>query len=178
MIISLLEQASRQEVIRLFEEVFTQSEGETEGKIIRKLVTDLLSSHQQNAVIGFTATIQNTIVGCIIFSKLTLAENQCAYLLSPLAVASKHQQQGIGQALINDGLDQLRRLDIDLVITYGDPNFYTKTGFKQIDEKLIQPPFPLSQPEGWLGQSLSDNSLPILNGKIQCVEAFNDANYW
>ncbi|MCG5517084.1 MULTISPECIES: hypothetical protein [unclassified Ectothiorhodospira] len=41
-----------------------------------------------------------------------------------------------------------------MVLTYGDPNYYSRIGFKPITEALAPAPFTLKQPEGWLGQSL------------------------
>jgi predicted N-acetyltransferase YhbS len=65
-----------------------------------------------------------------------------------------------------------------LVFTYGDPAFYSKTGFEQITEQIVEAPFPLSQPEGWLAQSLDGEPIRAMSGLSKCVEALSDQKYW
>jgi len=64
------------------------------------------------------------------------------------------------------------------VITYGDPNFYSKVGFSVISEKNVPAPLKLSYPEGWLGQSLINDRIDPIAGKSHCVEALNKPNLW
>ena len=64
------------------------------------------------------------------------------------------------------------------MITYGDPAYYSKVGFKQINQDFIEPPYELSMPIGWLAQSLVDKPLEPIQGKTQCVTAFQDINLW
>jgi len=88
------------------------------------------------------------------------------------------QGQGIGQQLIRFGLDELRVRGEELVFTYGDPNYYSKVGFKAVPEKTAKAPFALSQPEGWLGQSLTTVAIEPLPGYARCVAAFNEPDLW
>jgi predicted N-acetyltransferase YhbS len=67
---------------------------------------------------------------------------------------------------------------VDIAATYGDPDFYRRIGFKAITAGEVPAPFPLQQPEGWLGQSLTDAKLAALEGPARCVEAFNDPALW
>ena len=67
---------------------------------------------------------------------------------------------------------------MDLVFTYGDPNFYSKTGFEFIPQDHVQAPYKLSQPEGWLGQSIQGNNLEKIVEPPQCVVAFDNPDYW
>ena len=53
-----------------------------------------------------------------------------------------------------------------------------KVGFRQISPETVAAPFDLSFPEGWLGQSLLNDSTEMPSGKCTCVEAFNDPAYW
>jgi predicted N-acetyltransferase YhbS len=50
-------------------------------------------------------------------------------------------------------------------MTYGDPSYYAKVGFMPISEADAQAPFPLSHPEGWLAQSLTERAMTPLNLK-------------
>ncbi len=176
--ISLFTSANTQEVVALFTDVFSASEGEAEGQLIGKLVLDLINTTAPKDIIGFVAKSDDRIDGCIFFSRFIVPNHQTAYLLSPVAIATQRQGSGIGQTLITYGLNHLKTQHVDLVFTYGDPRFYFKTGFKQINESTVEPPFPLSQPEGWLAQSLHGTAIGTMKGATRCVAALSDQGYW
>ncbi len=126
----------------------------------------------------FVARENNEIIGAVFFSKLTFESGVKAYILSPMATLTKHQGKGIGQKLINFSLDVLRKNGVELAVTYGDSNFYSKVGFKQITEDIVPAPLELSYPEGWLGQSLIGDRIDPIVGKSYCVEALNKQDLW
>ncbi len=95
-----------------------------------------------------------------------------------MAIRTGHQRQGIGQELIKYGLSVLKEEGVELVLTYGDPRFYSKIGFRVVTEALVPPPLRLSQPEGWMAQSLVGDQIEPIVGKSYCVEALNRAEYW
>jgi putative acetyltransferase len=63
---------------------------------------------------------------CLLDAPLRLLEVQ---VLSPLAVLPERQRQGIGAALIRDGLERLDRQAAPLVFLEGDPAYYRGRGF-------------------------------------------------
>ncbi len=176
--ISRFNTADADKVIELFTNVFTASEGESEGATIGALVSDLITSTNPSDLIGFVALEGDQILGCIFFSRFNVPTSQSAFILSPVAIADDVQGSGIGQRLINYGLSHLKALDVELVFTYGNPSYYSKTGFEQIDEGQVEAPFPLSQPIGWLAQSLDGNPIQSMHGTTQCVAALSDPKYW
>ena len=176
--ISLFNSSYTQAVIELYTEVFSASENESEGQLIGKLVSDLIATTAPQDLIGCVATTNNCIVGCIFFSRFVVPGREVAFILSPVAVSTSVQGTGIGQQLINYGLNYLKSQNVGLVFTYGDPNFYSKTGFKQISECVVKAPFELSQQEGWLAQSLDGSPIKAMQGVTQCVEALSDQKYW
>jgi len=167
-----------QSVIDLFAKVFSESEGKDEGELVAHLVSDLIVTTDERDIVGFVAGLDEEIVGCIFFSRLTLPNDKVAFILSPVAVATEQQGNGIGQELIRFGIGHLRSKDVDLVFTYGDPAFYSKVGFQQISEDIVKAPLKLTQPEGWLAQSLRNSVIEAANGSSQCVEALNKQVYW
>ena len=174
---SLFELRQSQEVIELFINVFSDSEGPDEGKSIGKLVTELITTSASD-LFGFVATDNEKIIGCIFFSRLILQNNVNVFILSPVAVNTINQGKGIGQQLIRFGIHHLKEQGVELVFTYGDPNYYKKLGFVHIREKSIKAPFKLTHPEGWLGQSLTGDKITIVSGTSHCVEALNKQEYW
>ena len=175
---SLFSESKTKEVIDLFKRVFSESESEAEGQAIADFVGNLIATTKSQDLIGCIAEENEIIVGCIFFSRFTVPSGQDAFILSPVAVSTDVQGTGVGQKLIQYGLDHLRSLNVSLVFTYGDPSFYSKTGFEQINEDIVKAPFHLSQPIGWLAQSLNGHEIQAMAGPTQCVEALNDPSLW
>jgi predicted N-acetyltransferase YhbS len=174
----ILNKNYQEEVTSLFTSVFTSSEGEKEGRLIGNLVSELTSGTDNQEIICFGTYIEESIIGSIFFSRLRFNEPIQVYMLAPIAVSTGHQGKGVGQALINYGLKELKNRSVAVAITYGDPSFYSKVGFRALSENVIQAPLKLSMPEGWLGQSLTGDPIPTISERPTCVKEFNDAAYW
>lgn len=162
----------------LFLDTFTRSEGSAEGKLIANLVQELIAQTDPRDLCGFIAVDEERIVGAVFFSRLVFEAAAEVFMMAPVAVHSDFQGKGIGQKLIRFGLQQMKEKGTQIAITYGDPAFYSKTGFQPLPQDLVPPPLELSQPVGWLGQSLTGNSIPKLPGPSRCVSAFNNPAYW
>lgn len=166
-------------IIDLCASTFTASAGDDEGARIRRLVTDLLCSTPEDDVVVFRAHDGPLLLGCIAFSRLRYdLDDRTVFLLAPVAVRTDRQGEGIGQRLLAFGLAELRRRGVDVVLTYGDPSYYSKVGFQPITEDVARAPLPLSLPHGWLGQSLTSQSLEPFAGACRCVPALDSPDYW
>ncbi|PMG98055.1 GNAT family N-acetyltransferase [Vibrio lentus] len=170
-------------ITQLFTQTFTDSEGENEGKTVGKLANDLLMTTDPTELLCFVAEddsieSDSTIVGAIIFTPLSFNDETKAYLLSPVAVSTQVQKRGIGQKLINFGLQALKEQGVELAVTYGDPSYYSRVGFEQITIEQIPVPFELSYPNGWLGQSLIGREIKVASQQSSCVKGLAHAEYW
>jgi len=174
----ILSQSSQDEVTSLFTSVFTSSEGEEEGSLIGHLASKLSSGIDNQDIVCFGTYEEESIIGSIFFTRLRFKDAIQVYMLAPVAVGTEHQRKGVGQALINYGLKELKNRSVAVVITYGDPSYYSKVGFRALSESVIQAPLTLSMPEGWLGQSLTGEPIPTINERPICVKEFNDPAYW
>jgi predicted N-acetyltransferase YhbS len=162
----------------LFVSVFSESEGEQEGALIGSLAKELIATTKSRDLYGFVAVDGEQMVGAIFFSRLTFEKDMDVFILSPVAVHTEYQGMGIGQALITLGLQELKKRGVGVVTTYGDPAFYSKVGFHPLSQDMIEAPLELSQPEGWLGQSLTDDSIEPIPGCCSCVKALDHPAYW
>ena len=83
-------------------------------------------------IVSLVADAGNAIVGHILFSPATLPG--CPELrimgLAPMAVAPARQRQGIGAALIHEGMEQCRRLGFGAIIVLGHAGYYPRFGFR------------------------------------------------
>ena len=172
------DQSDLEPIVTLFTRVFTASEGQAEGSLVGNLVAELVPTTAPQDIYGFTATESETLVGCIFLSRLRFENSVGAFLLSPVAVHTDFQRQGIGQSLIRFALEQLRKDGIELVFTYGDPDYYASVGFKCITEAIARAPCKLTRPEGWLCQSLTGAEITPIAGQSRCVKALDKPEYW
>jgi predicted N-acetyltransferase YhbS len=173
-----LSKKNQEQVTSIFTSVFTSSEGENEGRLIGNLASELSSGTDNEEIICFGTYEEELIIGAIFFTRLRFNQDIQVYMLAPVAVSTKHQGKGIGQALISYGLNELENRSVAVALTYGDPSFYSKVGFQALSESVIQAPLKLSMPEGWLGQSLTKGPIPTINERPKCVKEFNDPVYW
>ena len=173
-----LDKNSKEEVETLFTSVFSSSEGDKEGNQIGNLALKLCSKADNQEIICIGAYEKESIIGAIFLTHLRFNKSIKVFMLAPVAVSTKHQGKGVGQALINYGLDDLKHRSVAVAITYGDLSFYSRVGFQALSENIIQAPLKLSMSEGWLGQSLTGEPIQTIHGRPTCVEEFNNPAYW
>jgi putative acetyltransferase len=89
----------------------------------------LVNNLRQNgdAVISLVAEKNGRIVGHVLFSKLKAPMRSCS--LAPVGVHPSFQRQGIGSALIREGLKQVKEKGWRFVFVFGDPAYYQHFGF-------------------------------------------------
>ena len=168
-----------QQITDVFYNSFSASEGRAEGELIRTLVANLLEDTPKPDMFIFAALHDNTVIGCAVFSRLTYTNDaRDVFILSPMAIHPNHQNKGIGQTLLRESIALLKDHGIDILMTYGDPNYYGKVGFLPVTEEVAPPPFPLSIPIGWIGQSLHGAKIAPLQGTCTCVSALNNPAIW
>jgi putative acetyltransferase len=97
------------------------------------LEANLVDALRQQAqpVVSLVAEADQTVVGHILFSPVSLAGHPDAMImgLAPMAVAPDHQRQGIGSALVSAGLERCKQLGFGAVVVLGHPEYYPRFGF-------------------------------------------------
>jgi predicted N-acetyltransferase YhbS len=166
------------DLTQLFTSTFGYSEGEDEGALIGSLVAKLSAGIDGREIHCFGAVENELLVGAIFFTRLQFADRAPIYMLAPVAVSTDHQKSGVGKALIRHGLNELANQGALVAVTYGDPSYYEKVGFKPLSESVLKAPLALSMPHGWLGQSLTQEAIHARAERPTCVEAFRDPAYW
>ena len=80
--------------------------------------------------VSLVAVSEGRTVGHIAFSKADTGDSETGwFLLGPLAVQPDAQGQGIGSALVESGLAQLRARHASGCVLVGDPGYYSRFGF-------------------------------------------------
>ena len=151
-----------------------------EGKKLVHLIDDFIQEKNKNEIISLTAVINNEIVGFVSFSPIFFNENIniSGYILAPVAVLPRFQNQGVGTELINTGMKLLKKDNLDFLFVYGHPKYYSKFGFNKKDSKLFIPPYKLGYPNGWLGINLTQIKIPKTEIKFSCIDALSSEELW
>ena len=111
---------------QITEAAFAQAEHSsgTEGTIVDAL------RHAHALTISLVAEDGGALLGHVAFSSVEIDGQQCHWFgLGPVSVRPDRQRQGIGTALIAEGLARLRALDARGCVVLGDPAYYGRFGF-------------------------------------------------
>ncbi|ADP17604.1 acetyltransferase, GNAT family protein 21 [Achromobacter xylosoxidans A8] len=83
--------------------------------------------------LSLVARVDGRIAGHVAFSPVTVSDGSADwYGLGPVAVLPELQGQGIGAALVRDGLERLKALGAAGCVVMGDPAYYGRFGFAQM----------------------------------------------
>jgi len=143
---------------------------------LRPLVEALLV--EKTGTLSLIACVDETIVGHLLFTICSVSGRyEDVALLGPLAVAPPHRRQGIGSAVVREGLRLLSEDRVVSVYVLGDPAYYNRFGFSP--EGKVVPPYIL--PDDWLGawqsHSLKKLDRP-LGGKLRVPRAWEQPTLW
>ena len=119
--------------LELVEKVFTESECEENGKLVRSLVEEIRSKRFYLPELELIMVDSNTdeVIGYVNFARFHLGgkyEDELL-LLSPVAVKTELQRQHISKELIEYGLEKGKTLGYKAVIVEGNPMNYRNRGF-------------------------------------------------
>jgi putative acetyltransferase len=113
-------------------------EGDGEAKLVAQL-------HDGNhTILSLVYEHEGDILGHIHFSKgsiETLEGRWPAAALGPMSVRPDHQKQGIGGALIAEGLKRIKDKGVPGVLLLGHPTYYPRFGFMPAYQFGIQSDF-------------------------------------
>ena len=85
--------------------------------------------------VSLVAELDGRVVGHIAFSPITMSDGTADwYGMGPVSVLPQVQRQGIGKALVPEGLARLKGLDARGCCLVGHPEYYRKFGFQNTPE--------------------------------------------
>jgi len=156
--------------------------GPGEGPGIADLVADLLDDPTGAPRLSLLAERDGRPLGHILFTRATLSPDPGgieARLLCPLAVSPELQEQGIGGALIREGLSRLREAGCDLVFVLGHPGYYPRHGFRRCRPVSAPYPVPVQNADAWMVRGLSPDALERVEGTTPgCAMALDQPHLW
>ena len=75
---------------------------------VGSLASELSSNIDNEEIICFGAYEEESLIASIFFTHLRFNDGILVYMLAPVAVSTEHQGKGVGQALIQYGLNELK----------------------------------------------------------------------
>ena len=129
---------------------------------------------QAQPVVSLVAEENGEVIGHVMFSPVSLSgrPNLKVMGLAPMAVAPKHQQKGIGSALVRTGLEKCRQLGFDAVVVLGHPAYYPRFGFVTSSRFGIDSEYDVPE-DAFMAMELKPESLEGMTGRVKYHAAFS-----
>lgn len=143
-----------------------------------RLVNALRNDGDFSADLSLVAIHEDRIIGHVLFPPIAIESDDTtqkgvpARALAPLGVDPAFQCQGVGAALLEEGLNTCRRLGHRAVIVVGHPGYYPRFGFSTARSFGITAPFPCPD-EAFMAIELVPGGLDGVHGTVRYPPAFD-----
>lgn len=89
--------------------------------------------------VSLVAEVDGRVIGHVAFSPVAISDGtRNWYGLGPVSVLPEYQRQGIGKALIQEGLSRLKVMKARGCCLVGHPDYYRKFGFENMPELVLE----------------------------------------
>ena len=89
--------------------------------------------------VSLVAEVDGRVIGHIAFSPVAISDGtRNWYGLGPVSVLPEYQRQGIGKALVQEGLLRLKNMNAQGCCLVGHPDYYKKFGFKNMAGLMLE----------------------------------------
>ena len=143
-----------------------------------RLIELIRQSDLYVADLSLVAILEERVVGHVMFSYMTLEapRGDVRILdLAPLAVHPDFQNQGVGTALTEHGLDLIEARGEPLVLVEGIPSYYPRFGFERASPHGITPPSPKIPDDAFMVKLLPNYDTSY-RGRVRYPPAFYEAD--
>lgn len=142
----------------------------------KELVEKIRKSPKHINELSLIAEDINEIAGHILFSEIIVKGNKDhlgGLALAPLSVKLTYQNQGVGKALVHQGLLLAKALGYQFILVLGNHNYYSKFDFKKASTFNIKCPFEVIY-EDYMAIELRKNSLANVSGIVEYLPEFSN----
>ena len=120
------------ESLDFVEKVFSDSENEKEGKLVRNLLAEIRSKKYYVPELDLIMVDEkDEIIGHVMFSRFHIEGRYADELLilTPMSVKTELQRRHISKELIEFGLEKAKKMGFRLCMVEGNPQNYRSRGF-------------------------------------------------
>ena len=147
-----------------------------QGVVEGNIVDNIRSSGAE--IISMVAVDGDKIIGHIFFSPVTVVSGDAqikGMALGPMAVLPGFQRQGVGSALIKEGIEILKKQGCPFVIVLGHKDYYPRFGFEVASNYGLYPEWEGVPEEAFMVLFLDKNRADKVSGQVRYRHEFNEA---
>ena len=124
-------------------------------------------------IISLVAQDDVEVIGHVLFSPVTLTTEPSLTLmgLAPMAVIPSRQRQGVGSALVREGLDRCRRIGAVGLVVLGHAEFYPRFGFVPAGRLSLRCEYDVPE-DIFMACELVEGALRGLSGVVRYHQVF------
>ena len=144
-------------------------EGPAEADLVDRL------RHAVERYLSLLAEDEGHVVGHIFFSPVEVEPAATPFPLmglAPMAVLPECQRQGVGSALVHEGLQACREVGGEAVVVLGHPGYYPRFGFKPAESYGLHCEYDVPA-EVFMASELTPGAFDGLRGLVKYHAAFN-----
>ena len=173
------------DIISLILRSFQEGTDYSDGTDIIALVEEIRDSIYYIPELSFVAELDGRIVGHFLFSRFPLSPTKEGghdrntdsgiVMLAPVSVHADYFRQGIGTAMLNMGIEKVKKMGFKGITVEGNYKFYHQVGFRTSAEYNIFPTsgWPMEEPRCMMCQETYEGSLDGRHGYIVYDMYFN-----
>ena len=170
-IIKSMEEKYLKESAELVRKVFTESEDEESGNLVKSLVEEIRSKKYYIPELELIMVNElDEIIGYVMFSRFHIEGKyeDKLLMLTPVAVKTELQRQHISKELIEHGFEIAKKLGFKVVLVEGNPQNYKNRGFDSSYKYGIEagPSLDLPHPDCLMVKELEDGALEHISGLV------------
>ena len=164
-------------IVSLILRSFQEGTDYSDGTDIIALVEEIRDSKYYIPELSFVAELDGKVVGHFLFSKFPLSPTKEGghdetdsgiVMLAPVSVHADYFRQGIGTAMLLQGIEKVRELGYKGITVEGNYKFYNRVGFRTSSEYHIFPTsgYPIQEPRCMMCQETYEGALDGIHGYI------------
>ncbi len=173
------------DIVSLILRSFREGTDYSDGTDIIALVEEIRDSRYYIPELSFVAEMDGKVVGHFLFSRFPLSAtpngghgdgaDSPVVMLAPVSVHADHFRQGVGTAMLELGIEQVRKRGYRGINVEGNYRFYNRVGFRTSSEFGIFPTsgYPMKEPRCMMCQETYPGALKGVQGYIVYDMYFN-----
>lgn len=125
--------------------------------------------------LSLVAEVDGRVVGHLLLTEIRIHGEHRHYpalALAPMSVTPELQNQGIGSALVREGLTRARDLGHAVVVVLGHAEYYPRFGFEPASHYRIRAPFPVPD-DSFMVYALVPGALDDIEGVVRYPPEFD-----